>query len=91
MPANAFHSVASRSNTYPEENVSARIEAGRIDAGVLRLRAIDDDAAGEARDGRLHHFGVLLVAGQRVHDDEVNGRLGGAADLRRRGIAVGKW
>lgn len=60
---------------HPQKNVPTRIEAGCIDAGVLRLGAVDDDAARKTRYGALHDLGVLFVAGQRVHDDEIDGRL----------------
>lgn len=78
------------SSTNPQEDIPTRIEAGRKDAGVLLGVAIDDDAAREPGDGALHDLGVLFVAGQRVHDDKVDGRLGRAADLGNNEKSINK-
>lgn len=58
--------------TYPKEYVSARIKAGGEYSRLGGLTAVDQNAAGEARNGALHHLGVLLITGQCVHYDEIN-------------------
>lgn len=72
-----------RAATHPEEDVLGRVEAGGVDAGRVRRRALALDAAGETGDGALHRrcVSVALAARHRVRHHEVDGALRRPADL----------
>lgn len=71
-------------SNYPEEDVFGRIKASCVDASGVGRAALAHHSTGEAGDGALRDGGLLSLLPSRdcVRHHEVDGTLGGSADLQ---------